>query len=44
MGAAFIVNSVWGYDLGWNQETVGTVIGAMLPIAIYFWPNLQTPT
>jgi len=42
MAIISIVNLVWGYNLGWNEETVGIAVAALFPIVVYFWPNLQT--
>ena len=42
MAIISIVNLVWGYQLGWNEEMVGIIVAALFPILVYLWPNLRT--
>lgn len=39
MGGLFILNSVFGINLGFTEAQVGAVIGVITPILIYFIPN-----
>lgn len=39
MGALFIMNSVFGVNLGFTEAQVSAVIGVLTPILVYLIPN-----
>lgn len=42
MGALYILNSVFGINLGFTEAQVGTVIGVLTPILVYLIPNKKS--
>lgn len=39
MGALYIANSVFGFDLGFTEQQVAAVIGALTPVLVWLIPN-----
>lgn len=39
MGALYIVNSMWGINIGLNEEAVSALIGLATPLLVWWWPN-----
>ena len=39
MGIAFIGNSVFGVDFGFDEGVVSTVIGGLTPLLVWLIPN-----
>lgn len=43
MGFLFILNSIWGINIGLSQETVGVIVGALTPLLVFLVPNKPKP-
>lgn len=39
MGTLYIANSVWGVDLGLNEEVVSALLGIITPALVWWIPN-----
>ena len=39
MGILYIVNSIWGINIGVSEQTITTIIGILTPIIVYLVPN-----
>jgi hypothetical protein len=39
MALLSLVNLGFGIDLGLDEATVGAIIAALTPLAVYLWPN-----
>jgi len=43
MGVIYLLNSVFGLNLGISADTVNTIIVAVTPLLVWLLPNKSTP-
>ena len=41
MALLSIVNLAFGIDFGLDEATLGAIIAALTPLAVYLWPNRE---
>jgi hypothetical protein len=42
MGVLYIINALWGINIGVSEATLSAIIGAITPILVYIVPNKKT--